>query len=365
MESQKFINQMEPWYDDKEVKAVTEYLKSGGWITEHKKTKELEQMIADYVGAKFCSILPNGTLTLWAALDVLNIGKGDEVIVPDYTMVATANAVELVGAKPILVDINRNNLCLDLEITKKSISSRTKAIMLVSINGRCPRVKGFVNLAKENNIYLIEDAAQSLGSKVDGQHLGTFGIFGSFSFSMPKIITMGQGGALITNDEEKYKKLLKFKDFGRKEEGSDNYEILGYNLKFTDLQSVFGIEQMKKLDFRVQRKKEIFNLYKKLLIKNESVEFIETTEETTPWFIDILVPDPDNLAKSLKENNIGTRRFYPTLHNLSFYNVPGEFPSAQYAAEHGLWLPSASSLKDEEIVYICNKINEYYEKKFI
>ena len=363
MSEQKFINQMEPWYDDNEIKAVTKYLKSGGWIMEFKKTRELERMIADYVGAKFCSLLPNGTLTLWAALAVLEIGKGDEVILPDYTMVATANAVKLAGAKPVFVDINRDNLCLDLKLTEQFISQNTKAVMLVSINGRCPQIKEFVKLAQENNIYLIEDAAQSFGSRVNGQHLGTFGIFGSFSFSMPKIITMGQGGALVTDDKEKYKKLLKFKDFGRPEGGSDNYELLGYNLKFTDLQSVFGLEQMKKLDFRVQRKKEIFKLYQELLKNVKEVEFIETSEETTPWFIDVLVSDPDNLASYLKENNIGTRRFYPSIHNLSFYNMPGDFPVAKYVAEHGLWLPSASKLTDEEIIYICNKIKEYYEKK--
>jgi perosamine synthetase len=354
---------MEPWYDEKEINAVHEYLKSGAWIMEHKRTRELGQMIANYTGAKFCSILPNGTLTLWAALAVLDIGPGDEVIVPDYTMVATTNAVRLSGAKPVFVDISRKNLCLDLELTRKAITPRTKAIMLVSINGRCPEVKEFAELAKEKNIYLIEDAAQSLGSRVDGKHLGTFGVFGSFSFSMPKVITMGQGGALITDDEEKYKKLLMFKNFGREEGAPDDYKILGYNLKFSDLQAVFGIEQMKKLEFRVNRKKEIFNLYKKLLSGNKNVEFIETSPETSPWFIDILVSDPDDLAKYLKESNVGTRRFYPSIHDLPFYNLPGDFPVSKEVARRGLWLPSASNLKDEQISYVCRKINEYYEKK--
>ncbi len=360
---EKFINQMEPWYDEKEINAVNEYLKGGGWIMEFKKTRELEEVIAKYVGTKFCSILPNGTLTLWAALAVLGVGPGDEVIVPDFTMVATPNAVKLAGAKVVFVDIDRKDLNLNLDLTKAAITPKTKAIMLVSIGGRCPRAEEFVKLAGEKNVFLIEDAAQSLGSKVNGKHVGSFGVFGSFSFSMPKIITMGQGGALVTDDEVLYKKLQKFKDFGRKEGGKDDYESLGFNLKVTDLQSVFGLEQMKKLDSRVERKKQMFGLYRKLLSDVKEVEFIETSNETAPWFVDVLVPDADNLASFLKENGVGTRRFYPSLHDLSFYNFPGDFPVAKYVALHGLWLPSCSKLTDEEITYICNKIKEYYAKK--
>lgn len=363
MSEQRFINQMEPLYGEEEMKAVKEYLESGGWLMEFRKTRELENMIAKYVGAKYCALLPNGTLTLWAALSVLGIGDGDEVIVPDFTMVATANSVKLAGAKPIFVDINRDNLCLDIELTKKAITKRTKAIMLVSINGRCPQVKSFVELATEKSIYLIEDAAQSLGSTVNGKHLGTFGIFGSYSFSMPKLITMGQGGALVTDDMELYNRLLKFKDFGRSEGGSDNYEILGYNLKFTDIQAVLGIEQMKRLDNRIGRKKDIYNLYKKFLANNDNTEFIETSYGTVPWFHDILVPNPAKLAEYLKMHNIGTRRFYPTLHSLLFYNVQGNFPVSTYISDHGLWLPSSCKLSDEEINYICNTILSFYDIK--
>jgi perosamine synthetase len=362
MVGDKLINQMEPWYDEKEINAVTEYLKTGSWVTENKKTKELEQAICDYTGSKFCSILPNGTLTLWAALVVLGIGKGDKVIIPDYTMVATANAVRFAGAEPVFVDINRKNLCLDFKKTKKAISPKVKAIMLVSIGGRCPEIKDFVKLTKNKNIFLIEDAAQSFGSKINGKHLGTFGTFGSFSFSTPKIITMGQGGALVTDNEKLYKKLLAFKNFGREKSGMDEYKSLGCNLKVTDMQSVFGLEQLKKIDYRVNRKKEIFSLYKKLLKDVKEIEFIETSEETPPWFIDVLVSSPEKLAEYLKNNNIDARKFYPTLHNLPFYKKTGDFPVSKYVSKHGLWLPSSSQLSNEEISYICNKIKKYYGK---
>ena len=353
---------MEPWYGKEEIKAVVDYLKSGGWIMDFKKTRELEQIIAQFVGAKYCSILPNGTLTLWAALAILGVGPGDEVIVPDYTMVATPNAVVLAGAKPVFVDIDRTNLCLDIELTKTAITRKTKAIMLVTINGRFPEMEKFVKLAKEKNIYLVEDAAQSLGSTYKGKFLGTWGMIGSYSFSAPKVITFGQGGALVTGNKKLYDKIAKFRDFGRPSGGGDDYQVLGYNLKFTDLQAVFGIEQMKKLQWRVERKKEIYRLYQQNLKLVKEIEFIPTDlKQTTPWFIDVLVPDPDKLSKHLKEKSIGSRRFYPTLHNLPFYKVKGKFSNSYYISKHGLWLPSASKLKDSEVEFICRTIKKIYD----
>lgn len=354
------IPYMEPWYDKKEINAINQYLKEGYWITEHIKTKELEKIIAEYTGSKHCLLLPNGTLTLWAALEVLNIGPGDEVIVPDFTMVATPNAVRLAGAKPVFVDVDVNDICLDFEKTKSAIAEKTKAVMLVSINGRCPNIEKFVALAKEKNLHLVEDSAQSLGSKVNGKHLGTFGVFGSFSFSMPKVITMGQGGALITDDTALYEKLRKFKDFGRPENGSDHYEMLGYNLKTTDLQSVFGLEQFKKLPWRVERKKEIFKKYRELLKDVKEIKFLETSDETSPCFNDIFVENPNELYAFLKEKGIGTRRVYPTLHDLPFYQQTGYFPGSRHISDHGLWLPSSSKLSDQEIEYICETIKNFY-----
>ena len=238
-------------------------------------------------------------------------------------MIASSNAVILVGATPVLIDIDPKNLCLDLEAVKKAVTPKTKAIMLVTINGRYPDMEKFVEFAKDNNLFLVEDAAQSLGSKYKGKHLGTFGDVGSFSFSTPKIITTGQGGALVTDNEDLYKKILKIKDFGRIKSGVDYHESIGYNFKFTDLQAVIGVEQMKKMDWRVQRKKEIYKLYQDLLKDVTEIEFIETDlDDTAPWFIDILVPADkrEKLILFLTENGIGTRQFYPAIHTQPPYS---------------------------------------------
>lgn len=355
---------MEPWIGQEEKDAMQEYLNSGGWLTEFEKTRELERMVADFTGSKYASILCNGTISLTAGLMALGIGKGDQVIVPDYTMIASPNSVVLAGAEPVFVDIDKKNLCLDFELAKKAITEKTKAIMLVTINGRYPEMEKFVDLCKENNIFLIEDAAQSLGSRCRGKCLGTFGHLGSFSFSMPKIITTGQGGVLVTDSQELYQKILKVRDFGRTKTGVDYHESMGYNFKFTDLQAVIGIEQMKKLDWRLNRKKEMHKLYKNLLGQVNGIEFIDTNlEDTAPWFFDILVSQDkrEKLISFLKERGIGTRVFYPAIHNQPVYSwVKGSFNNAEEISNRGLWLPSSSFLKDEDIGYICQTIKEFY-----
>jgi perosamine synthetase len=224
----------------------------------------------------------------------------------------------------------------------------------------------FVSLAHKHNLFLIEDAAQTLGSRYNGKHLGTFGIVGSFSFSTPKIITTGQGGALVTDDDELFSKIWKIKDFGRSKSGVDYHEIIGTNSKFTDLQAVIGIEQMKKLPWRVQRKKEMYEIYRKLLNGVEQVKFIDTNiEECAPWFIDLLVEEGvrDDLANFLKQKGIGTRPFYPAIHTQPPYShIKGDFRNSEQISRSGLWLPSTTFLTDEDIDYICQAIKEYFKK---
>ena len=361
----KRINQIEPWIGEEEKKAVVEYLDSGGWLTEFKRTREFEQMIADYVGSRYASVVNNGTVSLIIALMALGIRGEDEVIVPDYTMIASANAVILAGAKLVLVDINLSDLCLDLDLAERAITPRTKAIMFVGINGRCPDMNEVVALARKHNLFLIEDAAQSLGSRYRGKHLGTFGVVGSFSFSSPKVITTGQGGALVTDDEELFQKISWIKDFGRPKSGVDYHEIMGFNSKFTDLQAVIGVEQMKKLDWRVERKKEIYRLYCDLLKDTEGIRLIDTNlEDCSPWFIDILVESEerrDGLLSFLNERGIGSRPFYPAIHTQPPYSyVSGDFKNSEYVSQRGLWLPSSSFLSDEDINRVCSEIRRYF-----
>ena len=359
-----FIGQMEPWFDEKEREALNEYMQAGGWVTEFKKTRQFEDMIAQYTGAAYCSVVSNGTVSLSIALMACGVKVGDEVIVPDYTMVATPNSAELIGAKAVFVDIDRSSLCMDFEKMKAAVTERTKAVLLVSINGRHPKdMDAFVQFCKESKIWLIEDAAQSLGSFCNGKHLGRYGDIGSFSFSAPKVITTGQGGALITDNAELFDRIKKIRDFGRLCGGSDQYLVKGWNFKFTDIQAVIGIEQMKKLAWRVSRKKEMGKQYAQFLQNIPGVELIPTDlEQTSPWFFDILCERRSELIAFLKEKGVGTREFYPALHAELAYGYEGSFPVAEEVAAKGLWLSSSSFLEDSQIAYICSCVREFYRK---
>lgn len=360
-----FINQMEPSFDEHEREALNQYLLSGGWGTEFRQTRTFENMIKEYTGAKHCWITANGTVSLSAALVAVGVGVGDEVICPDYTMVATPNSAELIGARAVFVDIERDSLCMDFEAMKHAVTEKTKAVMLVSINGRYPKnMQAFVDFCRDHGIHLIEDAAQSLGSFCHGKHLGRYGEIGSFSFSAPKIITTGQGGALITDDDELADRIKKIRDFGRAAGGSDHYLTKGWNFKFSDFQGVIGIEQMKKLPARVERKKEMGRLYDELLKDIPGVETLPTNyEDTAPWFFDILCERREELQAFMKENGVGTRPFYPPLHSEPAYGYTDlHFPVTEEIAYKGLWLPSSIFITDDQIGYICGKIREFYSR---
>lgn len=361
-----FINYMQPSFDEKEIAAVTKYINSGAWLTEFTETRSFEKSIAEYTSAKYCSVMANGTVTLIAALMAMGIKAGDEVIVPDFTMSATSHAAAVIGAVPVFVDVERSTLCMDIDKMKAAVNDKTKAVIFVDLNGRySERFENIIAFCRERNIWLIEDAAQALGSFYKGKALGTFGDVGSYSFSMPKIITAGQGGAVVTNSEELYDKILKIRDFGREKPGSDHYMMVGANFKYTDLQAVVGIEQMKKLPGRIELKKEICKKYDSLLKNVRGIEiFRNNYDDTAPCFYEVLCSKRDELIDFLKTKNIGARKFYPPLHSEPAYGINASFPVTEEISAKGLWLPSSVLLTDEQIEYICGCVAEFCRDHF-
>ncbi|TQV83025.1 DegT/DnrJ/EryC1/StrS family aminotransferase [Aliikangiella coralliicola] len=356
--------QMRPLFGEEEKKAICEYMDEDGFITEFKRTQEFEKMIAEFTGAKHCIAVNNGTISLTLAAMAAGVEAGDEVIVPNYTMIASPNSLKMFGAVPVFVDVEESTLCLDINLVEAAITPKTKAIMLVSANGRYPDagIEQFLALCEKHNLKLIEDSAQSLGSYYpDGTHIGCKGLVGSFSFSAPKIISTGQGGAIITDDDDVALRLRRLKDFGRDGGGTDVHESIGFNFKFTELQACIGIEQMKKLSERVERKKAIFLRYKAGLEGVEQVKLFENNVSTTaPWFYDALVERREDLIAHLKGKGIGSRVMYPPINQQRAYAEDGSYPTSELIGEKGLWLPSAVQLTDEEIDYIIESIKEFY-----
>lgn len=357
----EFINYMQPSYDNNEIEAVTRYINSGAWLTEFKETRSFEDSISTYTSSKYCSVMANGTVTLIASLMAMGIKAGDEVIVPDFTMSATSHAAAILGAKPVFVDVEPSTLCMDFEQMQKAVSEKTKAVIFVDLNGRyAKKFDEIIDFCKAKKLWLIEDAAQALGSTYNGRALGTFGDVGSYSFSMPKIITTGQGGAVVTASDELYEKLLRIRDFGREKAGSDHYMEIGANFKFTDLQAVIGIEQMKKMPDRIIRKKEICKKYDEYLSGIDKVTIFENNyEDTAPCFYEVLCDQRDGLIDFLKSKNIGARKFYPPLHSEPAYCIHESYPVTEDISAKGLWLPSSVLLTDEQIKYICDCIAEF------
>ena len=364
------IFQFEPNLGEEEKAELASVIDSG-WYTEASKTREFERMFASFVGRKYAVATTSGTAALCIAAQGIGLKNDDEVIVPDLTFVASPNSIILAGAKVGLVDVNKKDLCLDLEKTKKLVSKKTKAIMPVDFNGRAPDLVELKEFAEKSSIAIIEDSCHGIGSFHAGKHTGCYSNVGIFSFSTPKIITTGQGGMLVTDDKELYEKFKMIKDFGRDidkkhemENAFDHIEM-GYNFKFTEFQAAVGIAQMKKLPGRIEHNKNMFKTYRENLSDISDIEFVDIDLKTSvPWFADILLSNEkirQELIEHLNKFGIGTRKFYPPIHKLLPYqNIEGDFGVSNEISKRGLWLPSSSFLTDENINRICDTIKNFW-----
>jgi perosamine synthetase len=358
------IIQTRPCFGNEEADAVSNYMRNGDpFYTEFQKTTELEKMICETLNVKHCLMTTSGTSALLLAYLGFDIGPGDEVIVPSYTMVATANAVKALGATPVFADVDPYLLTLTQECIKDLITPKTKAIVHVSLNNRQKKLQELVDFCKEKQIALIEDAAQSLGSSVNGKALGTFGDVGCFSLSTPKIISTGQGGFVVTNNDELAKKLFKIKNFGRRAGGLEEYDMFGLNLKFTDIQAVIGIEQMKKLPERILKMKEIWDSYTEGMKQVSWFHLVPPPEQSgwIPWFVDLYCEKGgrDEVADFLNKHNIQTRVTYPSVHSLPMYASGVKCPNTDLISKNGLFLPTHMLLTQKDIQFITRILRLY------
>lgn len=363
------ILQYQPTITESDIKAVEQYLRSGGFITEFKQSRNFEKALSELIGSKHSILFPNGTLTLFAILKCLDLPSGSEVIVPNYTMAATAFAVTMAGFSPIFCDVEPSTLNISIDSVSQILSSSqhsVSALIYVSANGRYPSydINNLIQLCKEHKVEVVEDAAQSLRSYFpDKRHIGTAGIAGSFSFSMPKILTTGQGGLVVTNCDQLAANLQSFRDFGRAAAGTDIHDSVGLNLKFTDLQAIIGLSQLSRIDQTAEVK---ISNYKRLhdLISTEKVRLLPNDLDfTVPWFYEVICEDRQELISHLSNYSIQSRPMYPELNKQSCYAKHPQssqtFPVSQNIAENGLWLPSHASLETEDIDYIAKAINEF------
>ncbi len=358
-----FIPQYEPWLGDEELALLTECIKDN-WITGGKKVKEFEKGIANLVGVKHAIACCEGTQVLYLGLKVMGIGEGEEVIVPDFTFIASANSVVWAGAKPILCDVDKDSLCMNLDSISGLITGKTTAILPVGIYGNSPNMRELRSTLIE--LLMIEDAAQDVGVTWESKHLGSFGDVGCLSMYADKTLTTGEGGMVLTDNDGFAEKVVRLLNQGRTGRGRYIHEEIGYNFRMSDLHAAVGLAQLGKLWGIIDRKKHHEKLYGELLSGMEQVRLpvIDSRCFNVPFRHNIFVDDPELLSKHLTSENIGSLRFFYPLHRQPCYKHLGledsQFPNSVWAYEHGLSLPSSVTLSDSSIAYVCEKIREFY-----
>lgn len=370
-----FIPVCEPMLAGNELKYVTEAV-STGWISSSGKyVTEFENQFAEYCGCKYGIAVCNGTIALHLALIGLGIGKGDEVIVPTFTMIASAFAVCYTGAKPVFVDADKDTWNIDVKKIEEKITSKTKAIMPVHIFGKMCDMDAIHALAKKYNLYVLEDAAEAHGASYHGVKAGTSSDIAAFSFFANKNITTGEGGMVVTNNKEFYDRARYFKNVCFPLDGPRNYqhEDIGYNYRMSNVVAAIGLAQVEKADDYKEMRIRNHQLYKKYLSDVPGILFQSEPDKDCidVCWMNTIVIDPakyghhkDELIAHLKENEIDTRLLFTGMHKQKAMmdygcDCSGEYPVCEWLTENGFYLPSSSSLTEEQIKFICGIISNF------
>ena len=360
-----------PLLGEKELEYVTDCIKTNWISSKGKYVEEFENRFAEYCGCKYGITTTSGTTALHLALASLNIKKGDEVIMPASTMIATAFAVIYCGAKPVLVDAEPETWNLDVEKIEGKITEKTKAIIPVHIYGHPCDMDPIMKLARGYDLYVVEDAAEAHGAEYKGRKAGGIGDIGCFSFYANKIITTGEGGMIVTNDEEIAERAKSLRNLCfPKEKRIYLHSEVGYNYRMTNIQAAIGLAQFERMDELAEMRRRNARLYNSLLKDIEGIRLPVEKEwaKNVYWMYSILIEGEfgmsrDRLMKELEKKRIETRMFFIPMHEQPVFQNMGLFkgksyPIAEDLARTGMYLPSSSGLKEEEIRYICDAVKE-------
>ena len=350
-----------PEIGKEEEEEVLKVLKSGWISSASPAVKEFEEKFSSYIGRKYGVATSNGTTALHLAVTALGIKEGDEVIVPDLTFISPVNVVLYNRARPVLVDVEEENWGLDPEKVRKAITPKTKAIIVVHLYGNPAKITELKEIAEEKGIYLIEDCAEAHGAEYEGKKVGSFGDISCFSFYANKVITTGEGGMCLTDDEELYEKMQILRDHGMTKEKRYWHEVIGYNYRMTGLQAALGLAQLRKIDEFIRRKREIAKMYQDLLGDVVTVQRDPPKGKSIFWLFSILTEKRDKVMEYLSKNEVETRKFFYPVHIMPPYAdfVRDEkYETSIKLSALGLNLPSYPSLSKSDIEFISNKIRD-------
>ncbi len=360
----------EPLLGEEELNNVIEAVKSGWISSKGKFIPEFEERFAKYCGVKYGVATSNGTVALHLALTSLEIGQGDEVIVPTLTFIATANAVRYTGAKPVFVDSHPDYWCVDPKKIEEAVTTKTKAIIPVHLYGHPCDMDLIMDIAKKYNLFVIEDAAEAHGAEYKGKKVGSFGDISCFSFYGNKIITTGEGGMCSTNNKRLAEKMKILRDHGMNPNKRYWYDVIGFNYRMTNMQAAVGVAQLEKINKFIDKKREIAKWYTEALQKLSRSGLIKLHPEMhwakcVYWLYSILIENKFGLNRDLlieKLNKVGieTRPFLNPIHIMPPYKRNGKFPIAEQLAKKGISLPSSASLNIDKIKYVVNNVLQMF-----
>lgn len=347
-----------PAIDKEEIREVNKVLSEKSLTSASfnggKQVQQFEKLLSKFVKSKFAVAVNSGTAALQASLYAIDIKPGDEVLVPSFTFVATANSVKSVGAKPVFVDILKSNYTIDPSDLKKKITRRTKAIIPVHLYGHMAYMDEILEIAKKKHIKIIEDASQSLGSQLRGKHSGTFSHLGCFSMYAGKVITSGEGGAIITNDKKLFEKLKQIRNHGLSKNNLTTR--FGLNLRISEISAAIAKIQMRKLPHLLNQRRKNAKALTEILEHSDIILPEPRKNEIVNWYLyTIAMKSRDKAMKKLNASGIGARVYYsPPVHKTPYYKTRLRLANTEWAASHVMSLPVHPNVRNQDLVRMKN-----------
>ena len=365
---------LEPNLEGNELAYVTDCIRSNWISSQGEYVKRFEADVRDYVGANYGLAVSNGTVALHLAIEALGIGAGDEVIVPSLTFAASANAVIHAGAIPVFVDVDEETWTIDPEEVKRLITPKTKAVMPVHLYGHPCRMDELVALCGDHGLRLIEDCAESLGSRYKGQHTGSFGDAACFSFFGNKTITTGEGGMVLFRNREVFELATVLRDHGMSKKERYWHDRVGFNYRLTNLQAAIGVAQMERVDSFVTKKRELSGRYEQSLGKLKGISFQKEASwaRHSYWLSSARIGSAaplsrDELLDKLQKNGIEARKVFYPLTDMppyqKFLRAGQRFPVSEALAREGICFPSSVNLIDSDLNALFTTVERIFRSR--
>ncbi len=333
-----------------------------GCVSMGRVTEEFEGCLANSFKVPYCVVTPSGSVAIFMALKALEIGAGDEVIVPNRGWVAAAHAIHLAGAIVVLADVRRDIPIIDVDDIRRVITPKTKAIIPLQLNGRSADMPELLKLAKSHHVAVVEDACQAMLSRNEGGMIGTQGKMGCFSLGMAKLVATGQGGFVVTRDEGLFKALRSIRNHGVTDNFTDAWYRWGFNFKFTDIQAAMGIVQLERAPQRIEHLKAIYDAYEKGLKSIPGVRLIpvKVPQGEVPLYIEVLADRRKELVQCLAERGIQARLATPDLNPTPYFKSEGEYPNSRIFSSRGLYLPGGPEQPLDNVQKVLRALEDFY-----